>query len=162
MRLVELQLQNFRCFEKLTLTFSTPYTILIGVNGSGKSTVLDAIRIFLDGLVTSARLIQNHEITFTIYDLEILFSDIRRKITLNGSILEPVPQYPSSISGTVEDKNGENISWKNVSVHYKDVVNDKKMEQSQLLDYLSRLRERIVNEENVVFPVIACYGTNRR
>ena len=47
MRINELHLKNFRCFEELTINFSTPYTVLIGINGSGKSSILDALRIFL-------------------------------------------------------------------------------------------------------------------
>ena len=47
MRLKKLQLKIFRCFDELTVNFTTDYTVLIGINGSGKSSILDAIRIFL-------------------------------------------------------------------------------------------------------------------
>jgi len=39
----ELQLSNFRGFESLTLQFHEQLTVLVGVNGSGKTSVLDAV-----------------------------------------------------------------------------------------------------------------------
>ena len=42
MRLSRLSLRNFKCFEEASFEFG-PSTLLIGANGSGKSTVLDAI-----------------------------------------------------------------------------------------------------------------------
>lgn len=37
MRLKSLQLKNFRCFENVLINFEPNYTVLIGVNGAGKS-----------------------------------------------------------------------------------------------------------------------------
>lgn len=41
-------LENFRGFVELTVTFEERCTVLIGVNGSGKSSVLDAAAIALE------------------------------------------------------------------------------------------------------------------
>jgi putative ATP-dependent endonuclease of OLD family len=45
MKLSEIRLRNFRCFEDETVPLNS-YTCLVGANGSGKSTVLTALRIF--------------------------------------------------------------------------------------------------------------------
>lgn len=42
-RLKRLELENFRGFEKLTLDFEDDLTVIVGANGAGKTTVLDAI-----------------------------------------------------------------------------------------------------------------------
>lgn len=42
-RLKRLELENFRGFEKLALDFEDDLTVLVGANGAGKTTVLDAI-----------------------------------------------------------------------------------------------------------------------
>jgi energy-coupling factor transporter ATP-binding protein EcfA2 len=47
MRLRSLQLRNFRGFEQLDLTFHDRLTVLVGVNGSGKTSVLDALAAIL-------------------------------------------------------------------------------------------------------------------
>lgn len=47
MYIKELQLENFRGFPELNLKFSHNLAVLIGINGSGKSSLLDAIAILL-------------------------------------------------------------------------------------------------------------------
>ncbi len=43
MRLTHLSLENYRGFKKLELDFHPRLTVLVGTNGSGKSSVLDAV-----------------------------------------------------------------------------------------------------------------------
>ena len=40
-------LENFRCFEHLDIEFPQDYVVLIGTNGAGKSSILDAVAIVL-------------------------------------------------------------------------------------------------------------------
>ena len=47
MYLEKLKLHNFRCYEKLEIDFNRQLTVLVGKNGSGKTTVLEAIAIAL-------------------------------------------------------------------------------------------------------------------
>lgn len=49
MRITALSLKNFRNYEQLDLEFPTGRTLLIGENGSGKSTIIDAIAWVLLG-----------------------------------------------------------------------------------------------------------------
>ncbi len=50
MKLTRLKLQNFRGFEALDLEFDPRLTVLVGVNGSGKSSVLEAICVPLSAI----------------------------------------------------------------------------------------------------------------
>lgn len=43
MRLQKLELKNFRCFSKVTLNFNPNITIIYGNNGSGKTTIIEAL-----------------------------------------------------------------------------------------------------------------------
>ena len=47
MKLSSLQLENYRCFTEFKLTFDKQLTVLVGINGSGKTAVLDAVAVFL-------------------------------------------------------------------------------------------------------------------
>jgi predicted ATPase len=51
MRLGSLELRNFRGFKELRIDFHPHVTVLIGVNGSGKTTILDAIELMLRGAI---------------------------------------------------------------------------------------------------------------
>ncbi len=53
MFLESLVLHNFRCFSNLEVNFKNRLTVLVGNNGSGKSTVLEAAAIAA-GTLTSA------------------------------------------------------------------------------------------------------------
>ena len=41
----EIEIKNFRCFESLTLDLHPKLTVLTALNGGGKTTLLDALRI---------------------------------------------------------------------------------------------------------------------
>ena len=45
MRIDELTLSNFRCFEQATFTFHPEFNVIVGENGSGKTAALDALAI---------------------------------------------------------------------------------------------------------------------
>jgi predicted ATP-binding protein involved in virulence len=51
MILKTLQLSNFRCFTSLAVEFDEKLTVLIAENGNGKTTILDAAAIAMDGVV---------------------------------------------------------------------------------------------------------------
>ena len=51
MKIEQLELCNIRGFKKQKFTFSNQLNLFVGVNGSGKSTVLDSMAISLSWLV---------------------------------------------------------------------------------------------------------------
>jgi len=51
MKLSELTIKNFRGFREISVRFPSGPAILVGINGSGKSSVLDCIAIFLSHFI---------------------------------------------------------------------------------------------------------------
>ncbi|MDR3090162.1 MAG: AAA family ATPase [Desulfobulbaceae bacterium] len=47
MKIKSMHLENYRCFENFDIDFDDQLTVLVGVNGSGKTAVLDALAVFL-------------------------------------------------------------------------------------------------------------------
>ena len=47
MKIQSLHLENYRCFSNFDIDFDPKLTVLVGVNGSGKTAVLDAVAVFL-------------------------------------------------------------------------------------------------------------------
>lgn len=43
MRLDQLKIQNFRCFEQASIAFSPQFNLFVGVNGAGKTSLLQAV-----------------------------------------------------------------------------------------------------------------------
>lgn len=53
MKLTKIQIANFRCFESLKLELQPDVNILVGVNGAGKTTILDAVAMALYDIVAA-------------------------------------------------------------------------------------------------------------
>ncbi|UQZ88243.1 hypothetical protein C4J81_03060 [Deltaproteobacteria bacterium Smac51] len=53
MRLRSFKLQNYRCFRNFSIKLDTRLTVLVGVNGAGKTTVLDGLALFLETIMNS-------------------------------------------------------------------------------------------------------------
>ena len=48
-RVKEVKLKNFRCHEDFALDLNRPTSLIIGANGSGKTSILEAIYLALRG-----------------------------------------------------------------------------------------------------------------
>lgn len=53
MRIKNITLDNFKCFEHLEMNFHPSMNLIVGINGTGKSSVLEALRILLGSLFLS-------------------------------------------------------------------------------------------------------------
>lgn len=48
MRLSQIKIENFRGIKNMVIAFDRDITVLIGENNTGKTTILDALRLCLD------------------------------------------------------------------------------------------------------------------
>ncbi len=85
MRLRRLELTNFRGFGHLDLEFHPNFNVLIGVNGVGKTTVLEAAAVALSGWLLS----------FPGADTrQIRSGDVRSSGQIEGSRYRSLKQFP--------------------------------------------------------------------
>ena len=52
MKLSRVDLSNFRCFERLSVSFASDLTVLVGNNGAGKTAILDAVAYALGSILS--------------------------------------------------------------------------------------------------------------
>lgn len=150
MFLESISLKNFRCFDECTIQFNKKLTVIVGSNGTGKSTLLDAATIAAGTYIAALDGVQKYRIrkedaAFKYYDL--------------GSSIDVQPQYPVVIkaSGVI---NGKNIKWEralNQSTG-KDPLSNAKELTSVALEDQARFRS---GDETLLLPLIAYYGTGR-
>lgn len=152
MRIDKIRIKNFKGFEEEIFQLNPLFTVFIGDNAKGKTSVLDALAVavssFLRGIDVAkheSRNIEKNEI---------------RIVTKDG---QPLPQLPVEIHafGTVNDisinegwlRTVEKISPKKTNTLFVKAKNIEKVAEDMLK--LSR------SGHNVVFPVIAYHGTGR-
>lgn len=114
MRIEELHLKNFRCFKELDITFpKSNLAVFIGLNGSGKSAILDAIALLLES--------NQKELTFN----PNLKSKYKYKYKAED-ILTDSTKIENEIS--IKDDWAEIVSWKNIYENNRTKKIDKKEE----------------------------------
>lgn len=150
MRLKKLTLSNYRKFTSYEVTFDDHVTVLVGGNGSGKSSLLDAASVALGSF-----LVKMDGASGT----SLRPSDAHLKHYAQGSILDGQPQYPVTVSaeGIVR---GKNVSWARSlrSSEGKTTIGDARELTSLSLRYLADVRE---GRTQPPLPIIAYYGTGR-
>ena len=90
MRLDGLELTNFHKFEHFSIDFDERMTVLVGENGSGKSSVLDAARIALEAFT--------YHIVPGLLQRRIESTDARISRYGMGGITDRQEQYPVIVS----------------------------------------------------------------
>lgn len=150
MYLESIKLQNFRCFSELDIRFSKRLTVIVGNNGAGKSTILEAATIAA-GTLTSAM------DGLTNYGLKK--NDAHYKCFEVGSVIDVQPQFPVEISavGTVD---GRLIRWTRTLNSAKGrggLASAKELTQIAS-EYQHRLR---MGDTTLKLPIISYYGTGR-
>ena len=153
MRLDELELTNFHKFEHFSVDFDRRMTVLVGENGSGKSSVLDAARIALDSFTFHA-----------VLDLQRRFEpeDARVSRYGMGGITDQQKQYPVVVSakGLVGDGDAERVSWLRFLGSPDDDVYS--IKPDGLWNLAEECKDRMqAGDANLVLPVLAYYGTGR-
>ena len=88
MRVNKVNLINYRCFKDLSFELHDNFTVLVGNNGSGKSTILDGIALGLASFFVgmegdSPKGIDKSDVRLETYEI--------------GSRLEKQAQYPAQI-----------------------------------------------------------------
>jgi predicted ATP-binding protein involved in virulence len=151
MRIDSLTLQNFRKFDQISCDFDKHLTVLIGANGDGKTTLLDAVRIALLPFIKGFDLGSQTGKSATIQ-----LEDVRRKIQDSGNM---EPQLPSSITAL---GNWDKEEWTQTRESVRKNTNTLQDKNTKKFNkYAQKLQEKSRSGEEVVLPLITYLGTSR-
>ena len=151
MRLKQVTMKNFRCFENATVSFAPGYTVLIGNNGSGKSAALDAVSLALGSFLNGMDGIKSNLIQK---------DDVRYSMFLQGNTMNREPQYPVVIGAESVLQDGRCLRWER-SLNRANGHTTIKAARP-IMDFASELQhETRKGNKNVILPLVAYYGTGR-
>ena len=151
MKLKTLMLENFRGFEQFQCHFSSGINVLVGLNGYGKSSLLDAIAVaygqFLSGFGTST-------------DRPIRESDIHlKKVLINDDHFSMELQFPVTVSATIfeEETTLFPVHW----ARYRNTQKSTGTKNPELSNLAKNLANMVQSGAVPSLPLFAYYGTNR-
>lgn len=150
MRLKKLKLHNFRCFEDLEVEFHDNLTVIVGVNGSGKTSIMEGAAVAVGTMFVAFDGLASRR---------IYTSDAQIKAFPIGSTEDIQAQYPVDISatGVIEGKEDEWIRSLN-SDSGKTTMKEAKFVTNIVNEYKKRLQS---GDSTLRLPIIAYYGTSR-
>lgn len=151
MYIKSLALKNYRCYEKLNVDFNKDYAILVGVNGAGKSTILDAISTALGSFIAGFDGIASNGIAR---------EDAYRKMYEMGSRVDAEEQYPVEITAVCGVEGKADIEWSR-SLHSHEGRTHISRAKT-IMEYGSQLQQKVrEGDKETILPLIAYYGTGR-
>lgn len=150
MKLKHLLIENFRQFKKIDIEFDDNLTVLVGNNGTGKTTILDAASIAINTLTSAMDGLTN----FTIKK-----NDARYQYYHVGDNIDVQQQYPVKISA-IGIVGGKEIAWSRSlnSANGRCSMSGAKDLLAIAKEYLSGVRG---GDVNLILPIISYYGTGR-
>lgn len=157
MRLTKIAIDNFRCFESFQINFHPELTVLIAPNASGKTTILDAVRVALWPFVKGFDLGSQ-----TGKSASIQIHDVRIRLQTDGNM---EPQVPCKIEayGQWGDNNEVDLQWLQTRERMKPGTNTRPDDNTKKLTKLANNLEKRSREPNstVILPLVSYLGTSR-
>lgn len=142
-------LENYRKFDRFEMSFDGDLTVLIGNNGAGKTSILDALSVAVGTMLVGIE---------DAVAPGIKQSDVRNMVRRQGSLAIPQAQYPSSIRAR-GIFSGKPLEWKR-SLNTKKGTTTKG-EAAVLVAEGKELQAQVSQGAEVVLPLVARYGANR-
>jgi predicted ATP-binding protein involved in virulence len=154
-RIDRLELRNFKKFAELDLSLHPQFTLLIGDNGAGKTSVLDALAVAL-----GVWLVRTPDSTLTGSRRPINPSEIRLESRPHGDrdlFTEAGGGVSVKATGQIEDR--DHLIWERRIEEGKRSGTDRRAKDA--LAVVESAYERARTDEGLLLPVIAYYGAGR-
>ena len=154
MRIDRLVIRNFKKFSEFTLDLHPQFTLLVGDNGTGKTSLLDALAI-----AAGVWLVNAPDTTLANSKRNILTKEIHLEAVESNEIVQFIERKPVQIiaTGCIGDRDG--VQWlRQIKSKGSRTSNTDAKEVLQIIDDLFQ-RDSII--EKLWFPVLAYYGAGR-
>ncbi|MGO8670801.1 MAG: AAA family ATPase [Capsulimonadaceae bacterium] len=181
MKLDRIRITNYRCFENLSVPLEDDVTLLVGINGAGKSTILDAIAVALYDIVAengggkTERSRRKNKASLEATDIHIPGPGPE----FDGGAYYPRPRltfvqihamaknyYPvPGFSGPYQDGRGKYLEWENTITYSPPFAFSYVLDPSSTIrEYFKSVWREIAQNPNAILPLpaVAYYRSDRR
>jgi predicted ATP-binding protein involved in virulence len=151
MRINRIEITNFKAISNLALELHPEFNLLVGINGAGKTSILNAMSVAMAIWLVEFR---TKETWRNISEWEI-----RRRVIPVGDTVRFVPE-PFAEIGAVGTINGELVRWKRMI--REGGTRTTNAEADEALKLLRDLKQHEREDpSSVVLPILAYYGAGR-
>jgi len=154
MRIDRLTVKNFKKFEEQTFILHPQFTLLVGENGSGKTSVLDALAVS-----ASVWLVEPPDSTLQSSYRNILPKEIRLEPSQVGDRTQFREKLPVSVEASGQIGDQENVTWvRQIKSGGKRATN---VGAKEAIKIIQEIYKRDASGKPVICPVLAYYGAGR-
>jgi len=153
MRIDRLTVKNFKKFVDQTFDLNKQFTLLVGENGSGKTSVLDALAVAL-----GIWLVNPPDSSLASSRRKILEKEIRLEGLPAGDRVQFLQQHPVAVTVTGCIGDQDNLTWTRQITEGKTTNNT---EAKEALSVVADTYARVSKGKQVLCPVLAYYGAGR-
>lgn len=150
MKLSKIRLKNYRCYKDLELELDPFFNVIVGINGTGKSSLLEAIRISIGSLFLDV-----NKINGKLSSPSFLENDVR--------IEQLEAQHPVSVYSEAELcselKENKFINWERSQDKYKGRTTIVKAKEMKAVS--SNLQQIVREKQDLNIPLVAYFSTDR-
>ncbi|WP_150048162.1 AAA family ATPase [Methylomonas rhizoryzae] len=160
MKINKLKLANFRCFEKYEIDFSDRFTLLIGDNGSGKTTILDSLSLNIQDLLSQFSTNQiTCERSLSLDDMSFTISSMGQSITKEYEQQTFIDAEYTTNNNRFEWKHGRDSKSLFLFNRNSTILQDSLNNSATTIS----LEKQFSNLKNTstILPIITYYGTAR-
>lgn len=152
MRLNNIYITNFKCFDEIKFDFHPQMNVLVGVNGTGKSSILEAIRVAIGSLFLGVDKYEDK-----ISSPSISQDDVR--------LVHLEQQYPVSIATNATISNFD-IDNRNIVIDWKRSLETKggrttQKDAREIKKASVKMQQAIRDNMQVNIPILAYFSTER-
>jgi predicted ATP-binding protein involved in virulence len=153
MRIKNLHLKNFRGFAEREFRFHENLTVVVGENGSGKTSLLEALSVALGGWLCGFDSLEGED------RRNLTAADCRATIAeVNAALVE---QFPVEVKCEATLQTDENVEWTRVFLNAQ--VQSSFSADNKIHDISKAYNGKIYSaeDEDIILPLVAYYSTAR-
>lgn len=153
MRIDKLHISNFKCFTDLELKFHPTFNVMLGNNGTGKTSILEALRVAMGSLYLGLDKYEDKIASASIVDDDVRLSNMEQQyptsVEANGRIMDFSKDADSELNiiwtRTLESRGGKTL--------YKDA--------KEIQNASKTMQQSIRDNSGLTIPLIAYFSTDR-
>jgi predicted ATP-binding protein involved in virulence len=156
MHLTKIQLTNFRCYENLDIDLDPGFNIMVGVNGTGKTAILEAVRIAIGSLFLEVDKVQDKISSPGISDKDVrlLNMEMQYPVNISASAL-----FGNHLTNVFSSEKNKEISWtRSVEKRGGRTI---KTHANEMKKVSACLQGLVRNGHKEVIPIVVYYSTDR-